>query len=249
MATYLKEMKAANGMLHTNFGTAARSAIKWAVGATPLPPLIILEKVYWGLRFRKWLTRTNGKGAPYFQERFQLYAYLQNFVLKEAAVDYLEFGVASGESIAEWMRLNTQPDSRFFGFDTFQGLPENWNHFGRTTRRGTFSTNGKPPRCENEPRVSWLIGSFQDVIPGFLRNYNPHNSVVVHLDADLYSSSLYVLAMLNEILRPGTIVLFDEFASFDNEFRALEDFTSAFRRDYRLLACGGPYYDKVAIQF
>ena len=223
--------------------------MKRAVRNTPLPPMVFLEKICWGLRFRKLITRATGEVIPYFQDRFQLYAYLHKFVLNEAAMDYLEFGVAMGHSIAEWMRLNTQPDSRFFGFDTFEGLPEDWNHLGRTTRSGTFSTHGTPPICENEPRVSWLVGLFQDVLPGFLQDFQPRSRVVVHLDADLYSSTLYVLAMLNRILGRETIVIFDEFASFDNEFRALEDFTSAFRRDYRVLACGGQYYDKIAIQF
>jgi hypothetical protein len=208
-----------------------------------------LEKICWGLRFRKWLKAANGEAIPYFEKRYDLYDYLSKSVVKQAAIDYLEFGVAAGESTREWLRLNTQPDSRFFGFDTFEGLPGDWKHLGGRTPKGTFSTGGRPPSLENEPRVQWLVGLFQDTLPGFLKGFEPRNTMVVHMDADLYSSTLYVLAMMNGILGPGTIVLFDEFSSFDNEFRALEDFGSAFRKDYRVLACGGQYYDKVAIQF
>jgi hypothetical protein len=54
---------------------------------------------------------------------------------------------------------------------------------------------------------------------------------------------------MSGMLGPGTIVQFDDFSSFDNAFRALEDFASAFRKGYRVLACGGQCYDQVAIQF
>ena len=90
---------------------------------------------------------------------------------------------------------------------------------------------------------------FQDTLPGFLRDFSPRNKLVINLDPDLYSSTMYVLSVLNPVLFSGATVLFDDFTCFDNQFRALGDFTSAFRRGYRILGCGGDYYDKVAIQF
>jgi hypothetical protein len=236
-------------MFAGNVGATARALMKRAVCSTPLPRLVFLEKICWGLRFRVWLERTGSRRLPYFQERAELYSHLDKNVLEGHAIDYLEFGVAEGESIRQWMRLNSQPESRFFGFDTFEGLPEAWRHFGETTPKGAFGTHGKPPDVENELRVTWIVGLFQDTLPLFLRHFQPRNRMVVHLDADLYSSTLYVLSVLNGLLRSGAVLLFDEFASFDNEFRALEDFASAYRIDYDVLACGGPYYDKVAIQF
>lgn len=232
-----------------NLGTRVRTIMKRGLRMTSLPPLLLLEKACWGLRFNEWLKKTESEGTPYFQERFDLYAYLSQSVLKEVPIDYLEFGVANGDSIREWMRLNTHPGSRFFGFDTFEGLPEAWKHVGGSTPKGTFSTNGQPPRVENEPRVKFVKGLFQDTIPGFARVFQPRSQLVFHMDADLHSSTLYVLASLNELLGPGAIVLFDEFDSFDDEFRALDDFVSAFRKDYCVLACGGKCYAQVAIQF
>ncbi|MBN1424032.1 hypothetical protein JXA88_05690 [Candidatus Fermentibacteria bacterium] len=60
--------------------------------------------------------------------------------------------------------------------------------------------------------------------------------VVLHADADLYSSTLYVLTRCNDILRPGSVVIFDEFASVLDEFRALEDYCAAYMRDYEVIA-------------
>lgn len=232
-----------------NLGNKVRAMMKGALRRTPLPPLLLLEKACWGLRFNEWLRKTACEGVPYFQRRFDLYAYLSQFVLKGVAIDYLEFGVATGESIREWIRLNTHARSRFFGFDTFEGLPEAWKHVGGSVPKGTFSTNGQPPLVENEPRVKFVKGLFQDTIPGFAQAFQPRSQLVLHMDADLHSSTLYVLASLNQLIGPGAIVLFDEFDSFDDEFRALDDFVSAFRKDYCVLGCSGKSYAQVAIQF
>jgi O-methyltransferase len=230
-------------------GTKVRAGMKRAVVSMPLAPLASLEKICWGLRFRKWLREHSTEKVPYFPNRLDLYEYINETVSQGAAIDFLEFGVATGESIRAWMRLNTNADSRFFGFDTFLGLPEEWKHFGYVSEKGAFSTDGRPPVVDGDSRVAWLVGMFQDTLPGFLRDFSPRNKLVIHLDPDLYSSTLYVLSVLNPVLFSGTTLLFDDFTCFDNQFRALEDFSSAFRRGYRILGGGGDYYDKVAIQF
>jgi len=230
-------------------GIKVRAGVKRAVVSMPVAPLVSLEKICWGLRFRKWLKDQGTETVPYFPKRLDLYEFINETVLKRAAIDFLEFGVSTGESIRAWMRLSTDSGSRFFGFDTFLGLPEEWKHFGYVSQKGAFSTGGRPPAVDGDSRVAWLVGMFQDTLPAFLRDFSPRNQLVIHLDPDLYSSTLYVLSVLNPILLSGTTVLFDDFTCFDNQFRALGDFSSAFRRDYRILGCGGDYYDKAAIQF
>jgi hypothetical protein len=230
-------------------GIKVRAGVKRAVVSVPMAPLVSLEKICWGLRFRKWIKDQGTENVPYFLDRLDLYKYINDTVLNNAAVDFLEFGVSTGESIRAWMSLNGDAGSRFFGFDTFLGLPEEWRHFGYVSQKGAFSTGGQPPAVDGDSRVEWLVGMFQDTLPAFLREFSPRNQLVIHLDPDLYSSTLYVLSVLNPILVSGTTVLFDDFTCFDNQFRALGDFSSAFRRQYRILACGGDYYDKVAIRF
>jgi uncharacterized coiled-coil protein SlyX len=46
------------------------------------------------------------------------------------------------------------------------------------------------------------------------------------MDADLYSSTIYVLNYLRSQIKPGTLIYFDEMNHLDHELRAFEEFTS-----------------------
>ena len=46
------------------------------------------------------------------------------------------------------------------------------------------------------------------------------------MDADLYSSTIYVLNYLRPQIKPGTLIYFDEMNHVDHELRAFDEFTS-----------------------
>ncbi|MES9860208.1 MAG: class I SAM-dependent methyltransferase [Candidatus Thiodiazotropha sp. LLP2] len=172
---------------------------------------------------------------PFFEQRFEMYDYVNNEVLKNCEVDYLEFGVFKGDSIKYFSELNQQSGSRFVGFDTFEGLPEDWVEFSRTVKKETFTTEGNLPAIDDD-RVSFVKGLFQDSLPGFLETFKPDKQLLIHNDSDLYSATLYVLTYMNQYLKPGTVIIFDEFYSVLDEFRALQDYTSAYMKEYEVIA-------------
>jgi O-methyltransferase len=185
-----------------------------------------------------------------FKNRYLLYEYINGSVLNQEPMDYLEFGVYQGESIRHWSRLNAAKASRFFGFDSFEGLPERWQGsvFGfNAMEKNAFDVGGSIPVIE-DPRVEFVKGYFQDSLPGFLERFRPSNRLVIHMDADLYTSTLYVLCMLDRFIKKDTLIMFDEFASIAHEFRALKDYVTSFRRKYKLMACTKPGFHQVAIQ-
>ena len=65
-------------------------------------------------------------------------------MLKECAIDYLEFGVYRGASIRAWVGLSAHKESRFIGFDSFEGLPERWSG---SLGAGAFDAGGNIPEC------------------------------------------------------------------------------------------------------
>jgi O-methyltransferase len=195
-----------------------------------------------------WRRKYVGKDCPIFDSREQLYDHLLNHVLKGQSIDFLEFGVYKGESISYWSQADRHPNSRFYGFDTFTGLPEDWQKFSGDMAKEVFDCGGVPPALA-DPRVAFVKGLFQDSLDPFLADFTLRSQLVLHNDSDLYSSTLYVLTRCHDFLKPGAIVIFDEFSSVLNEFMALKNYCSAYRRDYEVLGATAQFYAQVAIRF
>jgi hypothetical protein len=162
----------------------------------------------------------------------------------------LRICVFEGASIKYWSSLNTNTDSRFFGFDTFSGLPESWDNFTGGLQKGFFDTQGQTPSIDDE-RVLFFKGLFQDTLPKFLETYDSNSILVVNIDADLYSSTLFVLTQLHRYLKKGSIIVFDEFSSVLHEFRAFEDYCAAYTVKFEVIASSRTaksYYAHVAIR-
>ncbi len=175
-------------------------------------------------------------------KRYELFQFLLEQEELDGEINYLEFGVASGESLRWWVENNKNPSSRFVGFDSFQGLPED---FG-LLQKGAFSTESKLPQI-NDSRCGFVIGLFQDTLYDFLKTFSFDPKIVIHLDADLYSSTLFVLATLAPKLKKDDILIFDEFGVPTHEFKAFLDFTAAFPVRYEVLGETNNYF-QVAIK-
>lgn len=187
------------------------------------------------------LRRNHFSDCPEFLERHGLYKHVAETL--KGPIDYLEFGVWQGAATDEWRKLNTHNDSRFVGFDTFEGLPEDWEE-GHP--KGTFSTGGSIPAIDDR-RVSFVKGLFQDTLRDFLMTFEPRSQLVVNVDCDLYSATLFVLGTLDKYFKPGTIIIFDDFYSMNHETKAFIDYDKSFGRKW--IALGRmPHCVKVAIQ-
>lgn len=117
----------------------------------------------------------------------------------------LEFGVYTGGTLRAI--AHGRGDGRVYGFDSFAGLPELWRSgFGP----GAFDdVEGLP----DVPGAELVVGLFTDTVHEFLRSH-PGPVDFLHVDSDLYSSAVTVLEAVGPRLRPGSIVLFDEFCNF-----------------------------------
>jgi len=173
-----------------------------------------------------------------YEKRYNLYKWvIEKENLNNQPVNYLEFGVAQGQSFKWFLQQNTLPDSRFYGFDTFTGLPEDYGPF----KKGYFDNKNEVPVI-NDTRGKFYQGLFQQTLPGFLKELDSTKRNIIMLDADLYSATLYVLTSLAPFLKKGDIVFFDEFAVPTHEFKAYHDFVQSYYTDLQLIGAANNYY-------
>jgi hypothetical protein len=151
--------------------------------------------------------------------------------VRDRQVAYLEFGVFKGDSIRYWSGALKHPGARLHGFDSFEGLPEDWDD--GPNPKGTFSVGGAVPQIA-DPRVEFFKGWFDQTLPSYTPP--PHETLVITLDADLYSSTIYVLRHLRPFIVPGTFVYLDDMARPDHEPRAFKDFIVESGLAFRLIA-------------
>ena len=155
---------------------------------------------------------------------------------------YLEFGVASGSSFFWWVRKNTHPGSVFRGFDTFEGLPEDWGGF----KKGAMAFDQKEAA---DTRAEFVKGIFQESLYPFIESNKEllKKPKVIHLDADLFSSTIFVLSQLYPFLKKGDILFFDEFNVANHEFLAFKIFTDSFYVKLRPIGAVNNFYQTAFI--
>ena len=141
---------------------------------------------------------------------------------------FYEFGVWRGESF-KYLINNFK---KGYGFDTFDGLPEDWHD----ENKGQYSAKGIIPKIDGG---TFIAGKFQDTLPDFFSKPRPMASIV-NFDADLYSSTLCALHFSKPIIDKKTILIFDEFLTNKNweldEYKALNEFCSKNNFNYEVLA-------------
>lgn len=147
---------------------------------------------------------------------------------------YLEFGVYKGRSMRWWSQRLPHAGAKLVGFDSFEGLPEDWRP---NYDAGAFATGG-PPSIDDE-RVSFEVGWFEDTLGSF--EMPEHDQLIINIDCDLYSSTTTVLNWAEPHLKVGTLIYFDEFSDRDHEMRAFNEFSSRSPHEFRPLgyASGG----------
>lgn len=130
----------------------------------------------------------------------------------------LEFGVYSGHTLK--MISAARAGRAVYGFDSFEGLPEDW-------RSGFLAGTFGVERLPDVPGAELVVGWFEDALPPFLAEH-PGPVALLHLDADLYSSTRTVLDLVGPRLTPGSVVVFDEYFNYpgwqQHEYRAWHEY-------------------------
>ncbi len=185
--------------------------------------LPVVESMNWNARYNAFVS-----GLEIYPNREAAY----RVICPRGPICLLEFGVYKGEGLALWTSVNKNDRSTFHGFDSFEGMRE---EASSPFNKGSFALSEHP--TFKDRRITLHPGWFEDTVPGF--NGWPgdqETTLIVSMDADQYGPTLYVLTMIDSYLRPGTIILFDQASVAQCEFRALCDWSMAYRRQYDVVA-------------
>ena len=152
---------------------------------------------------------------------------------------WMEFGVREGTTIEQFLKYN--PAAHIHGFDSWQGLPEDWDVGNKIYKAGDMAV----PMPVFDDRVQLWKGWFQDTIDPWKQKHKGHIQLL-HVDGDLYSSATTVLTKLNDRIVPGTVIIFDEISNWrlagkmsewcDGEWLALQEWMERFDRQVVPLA-------------
>lgn len=158
---------------------------------------------------------------------------------------WLEFGVFRGHTINY---LALAYNGTVVGFDSFKGLPEQWRPaigaLKGATQKGSFNLNGRLPKVKANVRL--IKGLFEDTLPRFVQQLNHSRYVsLLHVDCDLYSSSKTVLKHVGPLLRPGSVVVFDELIHYveyrNHELKALYELLAESGAQVEVLGFSGTH--------
>jgi hypothetical protein len=147
--------------------------------------------------------------------------------------NFLEFGVFQGRTL-KVIANKIGPNKNAFGFDSFEGLPETWRV---GFEKSAFAVNTLPDVPSN---VTLYKGWFNESLPLFVKN-NKANIGFIHIDCDLYSSTICIFEILRERLKNETIIIFDEFFNYpgwqNHEYKALNEFVKKYNYTFKYLGC------------
>ena len=154
----------------------------------------------------------------------------------------LEFGVYTGHTI----NLIAKHVDKVFGFDSFEGLPENWHG---DIKKGHFALKSLP---EVAPNVHLIKGWFNETIPEFINGVVDEPSIsLLHVDCDLYSSTKTIFENLGSFINSGCVIIFNEYFNYpgwqNGEYLAFQEFITDHKLNYEYI-CYNKNHEQVAVR-
>jgi hypothetical protein len=145
-------------------------------------------------------------------------------------------------------------DRTVYGFDTFEGLVEDWQIDDQVLiKRGTFSLtepfaqrfiqdtgvslhDGVPDALGR--KVQFIRGSTYETLDPFLADRPAAPIRFFHMDLDTYESCLHALETCKDHFVEGSVLVFDEYLVTNGEMLAFYEFQSKYELEWQYRAWG-----------
>lgn len=212
----------------------------------------LLQEFYtWNHRWVAMLTERNRRTAEHTYDFIESYMPDAHFRLNQMDVvrskrddilklngNILDLGVYKGGSTRALCRIF--PDKTIHGFDSFEGLPEDWSH----ALKGSFGdVAGALPEVPDNATLH--KGWFDNTLPVWAEENGDLPISLLRIDCDIYSSTKTIFDEVGHLVRPGSWVLFDELIGYrgwqHHEYKALTEFLDQAELDVEYVAYGLTY--------
>jgi hypothetical protein len=176
----------------------------------------------------------NFDDAVVFEHRMDFWRHIMTKIPAEG--ELIEVGVFQGVSVNFiGDTLLKKGDTRLVhGFDSFEGLEEDWS--GEALGKDFFNQKGRLPPVRSNVRLH--KGWVQDTLGPFYAEHSQPKIALIHIDTDTYTPARHILEISAPLLTPGTIIVFDELIGYPNwrahEYKALQETLA--RKRYRFIA-------------
>jgi len=162
-------------------------------------------------------------------KRANLFRFIREFHWKMNMPEayYMEFGILNGECMVDAYRQFRGVVSHYYGFDSFEGLPELSMDDERALEhtpmlhQGNFKSMKKQyvknsiiSSCQiSDDELTLIDGFFSGILPDYNKSsLNINGSpLCIYIDCDLYSSTVEVLKFIDSLIVTGTWILFDDY--------------------------------------
>ncbi len=229
----LRGMLLINQLRDPDAATAARNAAPPRKANNPSSARnVALDEAH--LQSLQWLQQHGD--IPFFGSSTRLLVHAMQQAINAFSVDdwFMEFGVFHGRSLNILAQTAAAGGFHVHGFDSFEGLPEDWSN---NEAKGSYSTDHQQPQVP--ANVTLHAGWFEDTLPKLVQQNDTAKAAFIHIDCDLYSSTKTVLDTLQQRCQSGTVVQFDELIGYhgyqEHEWKAWQEFLQQWPAGYQLL--------------
>lgn len=220
---------------------------------------VLVRKIVKKLFTINRLKKTSLPPAPDIFEMAPIFFERKNMDLSKK--DVYEFGVYSGQSmkaIANFYKKHNCKIRKMFGFDSFEGLPEEKNdvYAHESWYRGAFNAEElfkTKDKSEIIKKILEVIGPREHeilLIPGFydkvlnndlVRKYDMKPASFVNIDCDIYTSAYLALDFMfkNNLIVKDTFIRYDDWGGTPEykggESKAHREIQEKYNVDFKLI--------------
>ena len=194
---------------------------------------------------------------------------LREKIIKDSGL-WLEFGVWEGHTLD---LISQHTENTVYGFDTFSGVDTDWSGTPSGSMK-SFDIGGSPPAqlIPIDPKVRYgpntgskrpfknnvkfITGLFCDTLPRFLKvqqSTTPNVDIsFLHIDCDIYESTMDIFRNCAPFISSGCIVVFDELVNYqgyqEHELRAFTEFIDSTSFSFEWVGMDGHVWSDLKLQ-